>query len=76
MNNSEGSTYRSYLLRLWRDNPRAPWQASLQSTATEQIYYFVDVDQMWAFLKAKLGTDPDDQQATDAPPGESEDAPD
>lgn len=51
---SEPRNYQSYLLRLWRDNPRAPWQASLQSTATEQVHHFPDVEQMWAFLKAQL----------------------
>jgi hypothetical protein len=68
MNNSRSSTYQSYMLRLWRDHPRTPWQASLQSTATEHIYHFADLEQMWAFLQTQLGVDRDDPKAADAPP--------
>ena len=45
--------YQSYLLRLWRDGPQYPWRASLQSTATEQIYHFPNVEAMLAFLLAR-----------------------
>jgi len=57
------AAYQSYLLRLWRNHPQGPWQASLQSTATEQIQHFAGIDQMWAFLKAQLGLARDDPEA-------------
>jgi len=69
---SEASHYRSYLLRLWRDKARDAWQASLQSTATEEVFYFPGVEQMWAFLKAQMGPDGGDMGAGVAPPDVSE----
>lgn len=69
---SEPSHYQSYLLRLWRDNARDAWQASLQSTATEQVHHFPDVDRMWIFLRAQLGIDVDEPEVGDTPSGESE----
>jgi hypothetical protein len=66
------SHYQSYLLRLWRDNARDAWQASLQSTASEQVHHFPDVDRMWAFLQAQLGIDVDEPEAGDTPAGEPE----
>ncbi len=61
MNDAGESTYMSYMLRLWREDARAPWRASLQSTATEETCHFTDIDRMWAFLKAQMedaGDDP------------------
>ncbi len=53
MDSSSPPEYRSYLLRLWRDNPRAPWRASLQSTATGGLEHFADIDSLFAFLVAQ-----------------------
>jgi hypothetical protein len=66
-----GSTYQSYLLRLWRDNPRAPWQASLQSTATEKTFHFADVGHMWAFLQAQMAGEGDPPEEAENPTGQS-----
>ena len=44
--------YRSYLLRLWWDAAQNAWRASLQSTATEQIYHFPSMEALVAFLTA------------------------
>ena len=68
----ESSIYQSYLLRIWRDHSRAAWRASLQSTATEQIHPFGDVDQMWAFLKVQMDIDAGDPGAGAAPDNLSE----
>jgi hypothetical protein len=51
------STYQSYLLRLWRDNPTAPWRALLQSTANGEKYHFVEVATLFEFLSACLTND-------------------
>jgi hypothetical protein len=54
MNDAQEPTYLSYMLRLWREEPRAPWRASLHSTATGQIHLFGDVERMWAYLNAQM----------------------
>ena len=48
--------YHSYLLRLWRADATAPWQASLQSTATGDTRHFIGFDSLWAFLLAEMDT--------------------
>jgi hypothetical protein len=45
--------YHSYLLRLWRGGSADSWHASLQSTATEQVYYFASIEALFAFLAAQ-----------------------
>jgi hypothetical protein len=55
----EAASYHSYLFRLWRHNRQAPWQASLQSTATEQVIHFTSLEQLWAFLQKQLGLEAD-----------------
>ena len=53
--------YCSFLLRLWREDPRAPWRASLQSTATGERHIFADIASLLAFLQALTGrARPDD----------------
>jgi hypothetical protein len=50
-------TYKSYLLRLWReDAAHASWRASLESiTQGDERRHFPDVDSLVAFLLAELG---------------------
>ncbi len=55
--------YHSYLLRLWRDAGQAVWRASLQSTATEQIYHFSSVEALVGFLDARFTAGGDDATA-------------
>jgi hypothetical protein len=50
--------YQSYLLRLWRDSPTAPWRALLQSTDNGEQYHFGEVADLFAFLAAGLGLKP------------------
>jgi hypothetical protein len=71
----EGVTYRSYLLRLWREDPRAAWRASLQSTASSEVRKFAGVEQLWAFLVAELELDRDGWAAGDRQPGPPEPGP-
>lgn len=66
MNDALESSYLSYMLRLWREEPQAPWRASLHSTATGREHLFADVERMWAYLSAQMGGENDD------PPGELE----
>jgi hypothetical protein len=57
--------YQSYLLRLWRESARGAWRASLQSTMTEQVVHFADVETLVAFLIAQTGEPP-----VEPPPGQ------
>ena len=66
MNTQDASTYQSYLLRLWRDNPQAAWRASVQSTATEEVRHFATVEELWAYLMAQMGGN-DDVQGDNMP---------
>ena len=50
--------YHSYLLRIWRDDKRRPWQASLQSTATEQLVHFAGLEALFAFLETQSAAKP------------------
>ena len=46
--------YHAFPLRLWRDDARQDWHASLQSTATGQRFLFGTLDELFAFLDARL----------------------
>ena len=61
--------YHSYLLRLWRADALAPWQASLQSTASGETRRFTELDSLWAFLLEELDKG-DDPPPPEKPPPE------
>jgi len=42
--------YRSYLLKVWRDESGMVLRASLQSTVSERVYHFVDAEELLSFL--------------------------
>lgn len=42
--------YRSYLLRVWSDDARGIWHASLQSTLTKAVRHFPTVEALMGFL--------------------------
>jgi hypothetical protein len=50
-------TYRSYLVRLWRSNPRSPLRASVQCVQTGALIHFADLPSLFVFL-ASLDTFP------------------
>jgi hypothetical protein len=45
--------YRSYLLRLWRNNEGSSWRAMLEQIGTRQRHGFADLDKLCAFLHAQ-----------------------
>ena len=47
-------TYQSFLVRFWREGTPQYWRGSVQSTVTEQTYYFADIQLLLAFLKAHV----------------------
>ena len=58
MSSSQLTTYRSYLLRLWRQSPQGPWCASLENVQTRQINYFARTEELWSFLQAEMADQP------------------
>jgi hypothetical protein len=47
---------RSFLLRLWRDHPGAPWRATLiDGTQPEERRHFATLDALYTFLCAQVG---------------------
>ena len=59
------TTYRSYLLRLWRENESgAPWRVMLESIIEpNQRHYFKDLESLMAYLLTQQEPAP---EATDA----------
>ena len=49
-------TYRAYLIRLWRDTPRAQWRVSAQSAETGEVIRFADLNAIFSFLHSQTST--------------------
>ena len=47
-------TYRSYLLRLWREGREGPWRISLRSSEGGARRGFADLDHLMAYLQSQL----------------------
>lgn len=47
------STYRAYLLRLWREekNGAETWRASLENAQTSERHNFGSLDELFAFVR-------------------------
>lgn len=60
--------YHAFLLRLWRDDARQGWRASLQSTATGQRFHFGTLDELFAYLDSRLGVDRGEYWSETKPP--------
>ena len=59
--NSLGSTtYRAYLIRLWRDGAEGTWRASAQSVDGQVIVRFASLAALYAFLRAQTQANEDD----------------
>ncbi|MFN8497986.1 MAG: hypothetical protein U0641_09035 [Anaerolineae bacterium] len=65
---SRRAHYHSYLLRLWRADDLAPWQASLQSTASGETRHFSELDSLWAYLVRETGSGADPPPPVEATP--------
>lgn len=42
--------YCSYLVRLWRDQPHAPWRTSVQHVQTGEIVRFASIETLCRYL--------------------------
>jgi hypothetical protein len=45
---------RSYLLRLWREEPASPWRAMLRSVSTKEEHLFHDLEGLVAYLETEV----------------------
>jgi len=52
--NASGFTYRSYLLRFWREGPDGPWRILLVNSEDGSRRGFADLDHLVAHLQAQL----------------------
>ena len=56
----EPPDYLSYLLRLWRvSENKMAWRASLESSYTGERKGFANLDELFDFLQAQTGGEPD-----------------
>jgi hypothetical protein len=51
--NIDPDRYRSYLLRLWREGPDAPWRCQVQCVGTGQELRFAGLAELLEFLVAE-----------------------
>jgi len=54
---SQGSNYRAFLLRLWRDDQSSPWRAQLEEAHSSQQYNFNGIEPLVEFLLAEVAGD-------------------
>ena len=56
----EPQTYRSYLLRMWREGQAdEPWRASLQSAVTGERQGFASLDDLFGYIRSQVEATPD-----------------
>jgi hypothetical protein len=49
---TDPARYRSYLLRLWREEPSTPWRCQVQCVASGQVRRFEGLLGLFEFLQA------------------------
>lgn len=48
-------TQHSFLLRVWRGSPKAPWRANLINVARpDERYHFASLDELYAFIEQQI----------------------
>jgi hypothetical protein len=72
--------YRSYLVRLWREAPDAPWRCQVQCVGTGQERRFAGLAELFEFIVADAagggqGEDGCSETPDAAPEGRSTDSP-
>jgi hypothetical protein len=50
-------TYLAYLLRLWREEPDAPWRGSLQDPHSGEQHLFASAGELLDYLRGQLQPD-------------------
>ena len=63
-------TYLAYLLRLWREEPNAPWRGSLQDPHSGEQHLFASARELLDYLKEQLHPDGAERMVADELPGD------
>ena len=50
----ETHNYYAFLLRLWRENGRAPWRAALENPHTGEKHTFSSPEQLWTYVETQI----------------------
>lgn len=61
---TDSTTYRGFLVRLWKDGDAALWRSSAQSVQTGMVVRFARLTELFAFLEAQT------DEGADAAPDE------
>ncbi len=48
---TEASNYHAFLLRLWRENGRSPWRASVENPHDGEKKTFATLEQLWVHVQ-------------------------
>lgn len=67
----EATTYRAFLLRVWRSSRTEPshWLASLEDTRTGERRGFATITEAMSYLEAELEQEPKQHAPNQAAPG-------
>lgn len=58
MEGPKESRYLSYLLRMWQEQPDAPWRATLHNPHTGDQRHFATLGHLFAYLQEEVGGRP------------------
>lgn len=58
------TTYRSYLLRLWRDREGRSWRATLESPTDREQMAFAQIQDLFVYLAQQTGAQADNLNET------------
>jgi len=61
---SKPPDYMAYMVRLWREDGRYSWHASLQNPHTGQKQTFATPEDLWLFLQSSMETQEDNHPPT------------
>lgn len=56
---NRATTYRAYLLRLWREDEAAPWRATLEDVHTGERLTFADLPALCEFITRQATPPPE-----------------
>jgi len=51
---TEPTNYHAFLLRLWRENGRSPWHASVENPHNGEKKIFANLEQFWLYVQMEI----------------------
>jgi hypothetical protein len=58
-------SYRSFLVRLWRDSPDGPWRGKVESIQSGETTHLESIEQVMRILRQAAGIVPPPAEAND-----------